>query len=43
MLLKLKNKEGNVIGVLDVDSSDIRAFSDIDARWLEKILDLIHV
>lgn len=43
IVVPLKNAEGEVIGVLDVDSSDKSAFSEVDARWLEKILDLIWV
>ena len=37
------NREGEVIGVLDVDSSEKASFSEVDARWLEKILALIWV
>jgi GAF domain-containing protein len=29
---------GRLIGVLDVDSTDLAAFDDTDARWLEQIL-----
>jgi GAF domain-containing protein len=39
----LKNKSGKVIGVLDVDSAQKGSFSDVDAHWLEKILELIWV
>ena len=35
-------RNGKVIGVLDVDSSEKASFSEIDARWLEKILELVH-
>ena len=34
---------GEIIGVLDIDSSEKNSFSEVDARWLEKILELIHV
>jgi L-methionine (R)-S-oxide reductase len=43
IVVPFKNREGEIIGVLDVDSSDKAAFSDVDARWLEKILELIWV
>jgi len=42
IVVPLKNKPGEVIGVLDVDSKEIAAFDAIDAKWLEKILELIH-
>ena len=30
-------KEGNVIGVLDIDSDELDSFDTIDARYLEEI------
>lgn len=41
IVVPFKNKEGEVIGVLDVDSDRHASFSETDARWLEKILKLI--
>lgn len=41
IVVPLKNKSGEVIGVLDVDSSQKASFSEVDAVWLEKILELI--
>jgi L-methionine (R)-S-oxide reductase len=43
IVVPLKNAEGEIIGVLDVDSSGIGSFSETDAKWLEKILELIWV
>ncbi len=43
IVVPFKNREGEIIGVLDVDSSEKAAFSDVDARWLEKILGLVWV
>jgi len=43
IVVPLKNTDGQVIGVLDVDSKDKASFSDVDAVWLEKILELIWV
>jgi GAF domain-containing protein len=43
IVVPFKNREGKIIGVLDVDSSQKNSFSEIDARWLEKILELIFV
>jgi L-methionine (R)-S-oxide reductase len=42
IVVPLKNGEGAVIGVLDIDSREKSAFDEVDARWLEKILELIH-
>jgi L-methionine (R)-S-oxide reductase len=42
IVVPLKNREGAVIGVLDVDSREKAAFDEVDARWLEKILELIY-
>jgi GAF domain-containing protein len=41
IVVPLKNNAGEIIGVLDIDSSEKTAFSDVDAHWLEKILELI--
>ena len=41
IVVPLKNKTGEVIGVLDVDSSEKVAFTEVDAHWLGKILELI--
>lgn len=43
IVVPLKNKTGEIIGVLDVDSSQKASFSKVDAHWLEKILDLVYV
>lgn len=42
IVVPFKNKQGDIIGVFDVDSSEKAAFSELDARWLEKILELVH-
>ena len=41
IVIPLKNTQGEVIGVLDVDSKDLASFDEVDARWLEKIVGLI--
>jgi GAF domain-containing protein len=33
--------QGEVIGVLDVDSSDLNAFDEEDQRWLEELVKAI--
>ena len=43
IVVPFKNAQGEIIGVLDVDSKDKEAFSEVDANWLEKILSLVHV
>jgi GAF domain-containing protein len=42
IVVPLKNNEGEIIGVLDIDSSSLDSFDSIDAFWLEKILKLLH-
>jgi len=43
IVVPLKNRGGETIGVLDVDSNLKAAFDEVDARWLEKILELIYI
>lgn len=33
-------KDGEVCGVLDIDSADLNTFDEVDAEWLEKIISL---
>ena len=41
IVVPLRNSEGKISGVLDVDSKDLGSFDEVDAEWLEKILQLI--
>lgn len=41
IVIPLKNKSGNIIGVLDIDSKELNSFNEIDALQLEKIVNLI--
>lgn len=43
IVVPLKNKAGEIIGVLDVDSAEKASFSKVDAFWLEKILELVYL
>lgn len=43
IVVPFKNYNGEIVGVLDVDSSAKAAFSEIDAKWLEKILELVYI
>ena len=41
IVVPVKAKDGEVYGVLDVDSSALSSFDEVDARWLEKIVKLL--
>ena len=34
--------DGEITAVLDIDSKDLGTFDETDARWLEKIVNLLH-
>jgi len=42
IVLPVKDKEGNIIGVLDVDSNEYNQFDEVDEAQLIKILELIY-
>ncbi len=41
IVIPVRNKDGQIIGVLDVDSSNLDQFDETDAAGLEKIVGLI--
>jgi GAF domain-containing protein len=41
IVVPLKDTKNHIIGVLDVDSSTLNAFDQIDADYLEKVVSLI--
>jgi len=41
IVVPLKNSAGEIIGVMDVDSSELNSFDEADVLWLEKIVALI--
>ncbi len=43
IVVPFRNADGNIIGVLDVDSSEKASFDATDAQWLERILQLIWI
>ncbi len=43
IVVPFKNQAGEIIGVLDIDSKDKASFSEVDAEWLEKILQLVWI
>ncbi|HDO27822.1 MAG TPA: GAF domain-containing protein [Bacteroidetes bacterium] len=42
IVIPLKNKDNEIVGVLDVDSKELNSFDTSDAKWLERIVDLIY-
>ena len=42
IVVPLRDKQGQVIAVLDIDSKDLATFDDIDAQWLEQICRVIE-
>ncbi len=41
IVIPIKDLQGLIIGVLDVDSESLNSFDEMDAVWLEKITSLI--
>jgi GAF domain-containing protein len=41
IVVPVYNTEGQIVGVLDVDSEALNSFDEIDAIWLEKLVKLI--
>ena len=41
IVVPLRNRNGQIIGVFDVDSKDFNSFDETDQIWLEKIVSLI--
>lgn len=42
VVIPLKNQNSEIIGVLDVDSSELNSFDETDVLWLEKIVGLVY-
>ncbi|MBS4061224.1 MAG: GAF domain-containing protein [Bacteroidetes bacterium] len=42
IVVPLMNNSGQIVGVLDVDSSEEASFDETDAEWLEKIVGLVY-
>ena len=43
IVVPLFGKQGNVLGVLDVDSTKFATFDETDAEWLQKIVGMISL
>lgn len=41
IVIPIKNKSGDIVGVLDVDSKDLNSFDEADREGLERIMELI--
>lgn len=42
LVVPVKNHQGVVVGVLDVDSTEFNSFDEVDAENLEKIVNMIY-
>ena len=42
IVVPVRNHEGEIVGVLDVDSESYNSFDEIDSEWLEKIIQLVY-
>lgn len=42
IVVPLRDTDGTVIGVLDIDSKELATFDDVDAHWLELIARIIE-
>lgn len=42
IVVPLRNPSGEIVGVLDVDSKELASFDEVDAEWLDKILQLLN-
>ncbi len=43
IVVPVRNPEGEINGVFDVDSAVLNSFDSTDAEWLEKIVNLIYL
>jgi GAF domain-containing protein len=42
IVVPVKNQDGALMGVLDVDSEAYNSFDETDAAWLERIVQLVY-
>ncbi|PKP29929.1 MAG: histidine kinase [Bacteroidetes bacterium HGW-Bacteroidetes-16] len=43
VVVPVRNKQGELLAVLDVDSDKLNSFDEVDAEWLEKIVELVYI
>jgi len=41
VVIPIRDQQAKVVAVLDIDSSELEDFSDIDVRWLERVCQLL--
>lgn len=41
IVVPLRNRNNEIVGVMDVDSTELASFDEVDALWLERICDLV--
>lgn len=41
IVVPIRDRQGNIFGVLDVDSKELNSFDETDASWLERIVEMI--
>ena len=41
IVVPIRKKNGDIFGVLDIDSKELNSFDEMDALWLERIVGLI--
>jgi len=43
VVVPVRNKQGELVAVLDVDSDKLNSFDEVDAEWLEKMVELVYI
>ena len=43
IVIPVRNRDGGIIGVLDADSKELNSFDEVDARYLEEIVEMIFI
>ncbi len=43
IVVPIKNKNDEIVGVLDIDSQNLNAFDEVDAEELKRIVDLLFI
>ena len=42
IVVPVRKQDGEIVGVLDIDSSEKASFDEVDEKWLEKIVNMIY-
>ncbi|MCF8232657.1 MAG: GAF domain-containing protein [Bacteroidales bacterium] len=42
IVVPVRKQNGEIVGVLDIDSSQKSSFDEVDEKWLEKIVNMIY-